>query len=274
MALPAPRDGTTVIVTGASSGIGEAIARAVAERGHHVTLVARRRDRLTALARELEAGAEVVAADLSSSRARTRLLTRVERAGRDVVGLVNNAGVGGFGAAAEQDPAHVNALVQLNVNAVHELTMALLGGMVDRGEGAILTVASILGHGPIPHNASYSASKAFAITFAEAVHAELRGTGVSFTALSPGPVRTDIFDVSNATDYAELGPAILWHDPERIAEEALRAMERGERHVIPGLANQAFAVGQRYLPRSVLLPLQNAIGVDAVPALFRKLRLG
>ncbi len=273
MALPDPSDGTTVVVTGASSGIGEAIARRLSGAGHHVTLVARRRDKLKELAAELEHGADIVAADLSSARSRARVLDHVERSGRDVAGLVNNAGVGGFGAVVEQDPAHVNALVQLNVNALHELTVAVLPGMVERGAGAILNVASILGHGPIPHNASYSASKAFAITLSEAVHAELAGTGVSCTALSPGPVRTDIFASSNATDYAELGPAVLWHDPDEIAREAVAAMRSGERHVIPGLANQAFAAGQRFLPRSVLLPLQNLIGIETVPTVFRKLRL-
>src|SRR3712207_2873597 len=271
MPLPAPSDATTVVVTGASSGIGEAIARELAARGHHTTLVARRRDALEAIAAELEPGADVLPTDLSSPRARTRLLSRIEAGERAVAGLVNNAGVGGFGALLEQDAAHLNGLVQLNVNAVHELTVALLPGMVDRGEGAVLTVASILGHGPIPHNASYSASKAFSITLAEAVHAELAGTGVSYTALSPGPVRTDIFDTSNASDYDDLGPALLWHDPVDIAQAAVDAMESGDRTAIPGVANQAFAAGQRYLPRSVLLPLTNLIGIDTLPALARRL---
>jgi short-subunit dehydrogenase len=271
MALPAPTDTATVVVTGASSGIGEAFARELATRGHHVTLIARRRERLKAIAAELGHGATILPADLASRRARDRVIARLADGGRDIAGLVNNAGVGGFGAVVEQTPAHAEALVETNVNAVHTLAVALVGGMVERGAGAILNVASILGHGPIPHNASYSASKAFAITFSEALHAELAGTGVSCTALSPGPVRTDIFSVSNAEDYAGLGPGALWHEPDDVAHEGVDAMERGERHVIPGLANQLFAAGERYLPRRVLLPLQNLVGVDTVPALLRRL---
>jgi hypothetical protein len=270
MALPAPRENATVVVTGASSGIGEAIARELAARGHHTTLVARRRDRLRAVAAELEPGADVHVADLSSRRSRVRLASALERGDRVIAGLVNNAGVGGFGAVLEHDPAHLRDLVELNVGATHDLLLAVLPGMVDRGEGAICTVASILGHGPIAHNASYSASKAFAITLSEAVHAELTGTGVSCTTVSPGPVRTDIFAVSNATDYADLGPGILWKDPTDIARDTVDAMEAGDRHIVPGLANQAFAAGARLLPRGVLLGFTNLVGVDTIPALVRR----
>ncbi len=259
MPLPDPSDDTTVVITGASAGIGEALARELAARGHNVTLVARRRDRLRELAAELERGHGVAAAihvaDLAKPRQRTRAIGSIRADGRVVVGLCNNAGTGRFGAFHEEEPARLNALIALNVNALHELTLAFLPGMVARGEGAVLNVASILGHGPIPNNASYSASKAFVLTLSEAIHAELFGTGVSCTAFSPGPVRTDAIEASGVDAVMPSPPGMLWGDADDIAREGVDAMEEGRRTAIPGLANQLFAAGSRYLPRTVTLPL-------------------
>jgi short-subunit dehydrogenase len=163
--------------------------------------------------------------------------------------------VGRFGAFHEEEPDRLNALVALNVNALHEITLAVLPRMVERGEGAILNVASILGHGPIPNNASYSASKAFVITLSEAVHTELAGTGVSCTAFSPGPVRTDAIADSGVDMVMGSPPGVLWNDVEAIARAGVDAMVQGRRTAIPGLANQLFAAGSRHLPRSIVLPL-------------------
>jgi uncharacterized protein len=259
MPLPEPHPDATVVVTGASSGIGEALARELASRGHNVTLVARRRERLRTLAAELEREfgvvAEIQVADLSRPRPRQRAIRAILEAGREVAGLCNNAGVGRFGAFHEEEPDRLNALVALNVNAVHELTLAVLPGMVERGEGAILNVASILGHGPIPNNASYSASKAFVITLSEAVHTELAGTGVACTAFSPGPVRTDAIEASGVDGVMGAPPGVLWSGIAATARAGIDAMEQGRRTAIPGLANQLFAAGSRYLPRTVVLPL-------------------
>ncbi len=259
MPLPDPSPDTTVVVTGASGGIGEALARELAGRGHNVTLVARRRERLRDLAAELErdhgVAVAIHAADLAKPGPRAKAIAAVRADGRVVVGLCNNAGVGRFGAFHEEEPERLNALVALNVNALHELTLAFLPGMVARGEGAVLNVASILGHGPIPNNASYSASKAFVLTLSEAIHTELFGTGVSCTAFSPGPVRTDAIEASGVDAVMPSPPGMLWGDAEDIACEGVDAMEEGRRTAIPGLANQLFAAGSRYLPRTVTLPL-------------------
>ena len=259
MPLPDPQPDATVVVTGASSGIGEALARELAARGHHLTLVARRRERLRALASEIErehgVAAAIRVADLARPRSRAAAIRAILDGDRIVAGLCNNAGVGRFGPFHEEEPDRLNALVALNVNALHELTLAVLPGMVERAEGAILNVASILGHGPIPNNASYSASKSFVITLSEAVHTELAGTGVSCTAFSPGPVRTDAIEDSDVDDVMGGPPGVLWGDVDSIARAGVDAMEEGRRTAIPGLANQLFAAGSRYLPRTVVLPL-------------------
>ncbi|HEX8101507.1 MAG TPA: SDR family oxidoreductase [Solirubrobacteraceae bacterium] len=259
MALPAPRSDSTVVVTGASSGIGEALARELALRGHGVTLIARREEALRELAADIErcfgVRASVVAADLSRPDARAAAVRAVCDEGLVVAGLCNNAGVGRFGAFADEEPAQLASLVALNVDAVHELTHAFLPGMVSRGEGAILNVASILGHGPVPNNASYSASKAFVVTLSEAVHTELMGTGVSCTAFSPGPVRTDAIDASGVRDVVPVAPDVLFADTAATARAGVDAMEAGRRTAIPGVLNQLMAAGGRFLPRSVTLPL-------------------
>ena len=260
MALPAPRANTTVVVTGASSGIGEAFARELASRGHGVTLIARRREELQRIKRDLESEQDVAVryhvADLAKPRARKAAAEAIREDGLEVAGLINNAGVGRFGRFHELDGELLNSLVALNVNALHELTLDFLPGMVERGKGAILNVASILGHGPVPNNASYSASKAFVLTLSEAVHTELTGTGVSCTAFSPGPVRTDAIAESGVEDVVPVPtPGILFADVEGTARAGVDAMEAGRRTAIPGLANQLFAAGGRYLPRTVTLPL-------------------
>ena len=257
MSLPEPRPDSTVLVTGASAGIGEAIAREVAGRGYNVSLVARRKAKLTGLAKELRAqhGVKVAvhAADLAVDAQRTRLLAEV-RSGRTVIGLCNNAGIGSFGRIVEHEPEEEDNLVRLNVLAVHELTVQLGRDMVAQGEGAILNVASILAFAPVPQNATYAATKAFVQSFSEALHAELVGSGVSCTAVFPGPTRTEIFDTSGAPGAAGYGPGFVWQDPEEVAAEAVGAMVKGRRSVVPGWTNKVIAVGYHFTPRTALLP--------------------
>lgn len=272
MALTTPAAGRPVVVTGASAGIGEALAGELAARGHDLVLVARREDRLRVLAERLEAdhlvAVEVRPADLSDVEVRKGLAAELGR--RPVAGLCNNAGVGSFGRFHETDPDALERLVALNVAALSDLTAAVVAGMVERGEGAVLNVASILGHGPQPFNAAYAASKAFAIALSEAVHAELAGTGVSCTVLSPGPVRTDIFATSSAGALEDLGPSALWQEPEDVARAAVDAMEAGVRSLTPGVTNQLAAAGGRFLPRTLSLPVQNVV-TAALPGLRRRL---
>jgi uncharacterized protein len=259
MALPSPGPDTTVVVTGASSGIGAAIARELAARGHGLSLVARRAAVLEQLAGELEErhGVEVAvhAADLGDDDERERLLEELAADGRDVVGLCNNAGVGAFGRVADHDPALEERVVRLNVLAVHALTARLLGPMVARGAGAVLNVGSILAFAPIPQNASYAATKAFVTSLSEALHTELAGTGVSCTVVSPGPTRTEIFTASGAPGAAGFGPGLLWQDPDDVARAAVDAMAEGRRTVVPGLTNKLAALGYRFTPRTPFLPV-------------------
>ena len=236
MALPAPVPGVPVAVTGASSGIGEALAGELAARGHDVLLVARREERLRTLAEELRllhgVTAEVRAADLAAAEDRDELAA--ELAERELAGLCNNAGIGSYGPYLDTDPDHVAGMIAVNTVALNALTAAVLPGMARRGAGAVLNVASILGHGPQPLNAAYAATKAFAIALSEAVHAELAGSGVSVSVLSPGPVRTDIYGPSSAETLEDIGPGFIWQEPEDVARAGVELMERGGAHGRPG----------------------------------------
>src|SRR6185312_15436919 len=191
MSLPAPAPGQVVLVTGASSGIGSELARQLAALGHELVLVARRAERLEQLATALSAEHGVQASE------------------KFVAGLCNNAGFGSYGRVAETDPAHEAAMVQLNVAAVHELTLAFLRPMVERRAGAILNVASLAAFQPVPGMATYAATKAFVQSFSEALHAELAGTGVSCTVLAPGPVPTEFGAVAGTEGVGSLVPGFV-----------------------------------------------------------------
>ncbi len=269
MPLPTPGPDAHVLVTGASSGIGAAIARALAARGYPTQLVARREDALTELAAELRGlsglTSEVHAADLGSDEGRDtvrRILLDDER----LVGLVNAAGYGVTGRVADLADdvgrARLDGLVRLNVLAVHDLTVAAVGALVHRARstrrtGSILNVSSITAFQPLPGVASYAASKAFVQSFSEAVHAELSGTGVSLTTLSPGLTRTGFADAAG-TDAFDTAPDLVVGDAEHVAEAGVAAMAAGHRSVVPGLVNQLSAAGGRLAPRSLLLPALNA----------------
>ncbi len=261
MALPPPSRSSTVVVTGASSGIGAELARALAARGHGLILVARREDRLVALAGELRAAhgveAETRACDLGDAAARERLIAALGDGGRAVAGLVNNAGLGSVGRFHELPLGRERDQVRINVDALHHLTGALLPGMVARGAGAVLNVSSLAGFQPLPGMATYAATKAFVTSFSEAVHAELAGTGVSVTALCPGPVHTEFGAVAGAPE-GEL-PGAVYTDVGKVAREAVEAMVEGRRSVVPGPLGRAAGLGGRLVPRSLLLPAARGI---------------
>src|SRR3954465_10514180 len=197
VALPASSPGSAALVTGASSGLGEAMARELAQRGHGVVLVARSEERLRALAGELATAhgvrAEAVACDVTDPDARDRLEAEVARLGLRVDVLVNNAGFGTYKPFAETPRERVLDEVRVNTEAVADLTARWLPGMVERGAGAVLITASTAGFQPLPGNAVYSAGKSFALTFAEALNQE-KDRGVTVTALCPGPVKTGFQD--------------------------------------------------------------------------------
>jgi short-subunit dehydrogenase len=258
MALPTPSQDATVLVTGASSGIGEQIARRLADLGHGVTLVARREERLQELATELRraTGVTVVVepCDLSDDRARWSLIGRLSEADTHVSGVVNNAGFGSFGRFDGLPLDREQQMVRLNVLALHELTGAFLWPMVERGAGAILNVASVAAFQPFPGFATYAATKSFVQTFSESLHAELAGTGVSVTTLSPGPVATEFGRVAGVGDMEQLSPGGMAVSAPDVAAAAVRGMLHGKRSVVPGVATKGLVLGGRFVPRSLLLP--------------------
>jgi short-subunit dehydrogenase len=251
-------------VTGASAGIGTEIARELASRGHGLVLVARRRPRLEELAKELsdEFGirAEALGCDLGKAAARSRLPGRIESLGLDVEILVNNAGFATNGAFYKSDTERELEQVRVLVEAPVGLISAFAPGMVQRGRGAILNVASTAGMQPLPYSAGYSAAKAYLLTFSEAIHQELRGRGVTVTALAPGPVSTDFWEISGwqvqgGQTFERAVPRPAWITPQEAAQAGVRGMEKGSRVVVPGLQVRAAMEAVRYLPHAVKLPL-------------------
>ncbi|MGX9672543.1 SDR family NAD(P)-dependent oxidoreductase [Mycobacterium sp. HM-7] len=261
MSLPTPSSGTRAVVTGASSGIGAALANALAWRGYPLILVARREDRLRELADRLMARhsieVEVRAADLSDGDARDRLCD--ELADRDIAVLCNNAGFATYGELARSNPAREREQVELNAVAVHELTMAVLPGMIKRNTGAILITGSTAGNQPGPHNATYAATKAFANTLAESLHGELAGTGVQCTLLAPGPVRTEYAEAAQAPNLERMVPGPLWVSAEQAAAAAIAGMGAGRRRVVPGSFAKLQTLGGQYTPRGLIGPILRTV---------------
>jgi uncharacterized protein len=257
MALPNSSSSRAALVTGASSGIGEALARGLASRGHGVILVARSTDKLQALADELrtEHGvrAEPLACDLTDPAARDRLAADVAALGLEVSILANNAGFGTYVKFCDSDRDRELEQVRINTEAVVDLTARFLPAMAERGEGAVLVTASTAAFQPLPGNAVYAASKAFALSLADALHREAGKSGVTVTALCPGPVKTGFQDASGAHDFAKTLPGPLWKTADKVAEAAIRGLEKGKRVVVPGTPNRVLAAVGRFSPRPVVL---------------------
>ncbi|MEU0497803.1 SDR family NAD(P)-dependent oxidoreductase [Mycobacterium sp. NPDC006124] len=255
--LPALSADATVLVTGASSGIGEELAREFVRRGRHVVLVARRADKLEALATSLGPSAEVLAADLAKAEDRAALPARVADLGRVVDVLVNNAGLSTSGPIASSNPVAELNLVEVDVAAVVDLCSRFVPGMVSRGRGAVLNVASVGAFGPLPGQAAYGAAKAFVLSYTQALGQELAGTGIAVTTLCPGPVKTGFgaaAGISDADAEAAL-PKAMWVDAADVAVAAVDGLAAGKAVVVPGAFNRVGAAAYRLLPRRVLLPI-------------------
>ena len=240
----------TALVTGASSGIGEQFARQLAVRGWELVLVARRADRLEALAEDLPTTAQAIPCDLATEAASLR--EKVAELGVDVDLLVNNAGFGTSGPFLDHDPARDAEQVRLNCEAIVTLAHDFLPPMVERGRGGIINVASTAGMQPLPYESVYAATKAFAISFTDALHTELRGSGVRVLAVNPGPVPTEWQEVAGyPRERVAVVPGQI--PAEQVVSEALAAYDRGRRSVIPGRTIRWFIRATRPSPRAVQL---------------------
>ncbi|HTF33800.1 MAG TPA: SDR family oxidoreductase [Myxococcota bacterium] len=256
-----PRGRRVALVTGASSGIGEAFSRALARDGFDLMLVARRRHRLAVLGRELTkthgVASEPFAADLSTEAGLRRVSERIAREPRLEL-LVNNAGLGAFGRFAGSEWSREESEIRVNVLAAVRLVHAALPRMIRRRRGAVINVSSAAAFTPAPSFAVYGATKAFLNSFTEALHVELRGTGVRVQALCPGLTHTEIFSSARA-DTSGL-PEFLWMEPAEVVAESLAALARGSVLCVPGLGNRAVANLARMLPHSASSRIAELLG--------------
>jgi short-subunit dehydrogenase len=245
------------LITGASSGIGSALAHAVAQRGHGVTLVARRRERLEELASELGerhgTRTEVLCNDLGSSSGRDDMAAAIDDLSLTVEVLCNNAGFGSAAPFVRLERERELEMLALNCEALVDLCGRYVPGMVERGRGAVLNVASTAAFQPLPGQSTYAASKALVLSFTEALHQEVESAGVAVTALCPGPVRTEFARVAGIEEVESSTPSFLWASAEDVAEAGVRGLEANDRVVIPGAVNRLTALAGQHTPRSVLL---------------------
>ena len=244
------------VITGASAGIGVALARVFARNGHALALVARREDRLRALADEIAAAGgakpQVIVADLQRSDAARVIGEALAAQGAEPQFMVNNAGFGLVGVAAALDREQQLAMIDVNVRALTDLSLAFVESLA-RHRGGILNVGSMAGFLPGPGMAVYYASKAYVLSFSEALHSELKARGVRVSVLCPGPVPTEFAE--RAGLKGGLGPSFLSQSAERVAQAGYRGLMRGQRIIVPGLANKLIALLIRVFPRRLLLAI-------------------
>ncbi len=239
------------LITGASAGLGVDFARQLAAKGNRLVLVARRKERLEALATEL-GNARAIEADLGEAGASDRLMADLAAHGEHVDLLVNNAGFGLTGRFAELDGQRQRQMIDLNCGALVELAHAVLPGMIERRQGRILNVASTAAFQPGPGMAVYFATKAFVLSFSEALHEEVKGQGVIVSALCPGPTATEFGEVAGFKPVGPSAKALLANAAASapVVKAGLEGLERSEAIVTPGLVNKATAQAHRFFPRS------------------------
>jgi hypothetical protein len=257
MAIPAPRAGAAVLVTGASSGIGTELARQLAARGHDLVLVARRQERLDALAAEIRSDRRVavVPCDLSEPSSRRALFAAVEDAGLEIDMLALSAGFGMGGPFTAQDPERLELMIRTNLEGVVALTRRFAPPMEARHSGAILIVSSMTGNQPMPNFGAYAATKAAVTSFAEMLHEELKPSGVGVTVLCPGEVLTEFAEVADVVSATRRVPRALKISAADCARAGLEGVAAGRRKVIPRPAVRLLHFLGGNLPRAIWLPL-------------------
>jgi short-subunit dehydrogenase len=242
---------TSALVTGASSGIGEAIVHELGAAGVTMVLVARRADRLEALA-ERYPGSSVLAADLTTTDGQQAVAARIADDEHPVELVVNNAGFGTSGAFHTLDADRLAREVELNVAALTRLSHAALSVMVPRGRGWLLNVSSVASFQPAPNLAVYAATKAYVTSMTESIHEEVRSFGVRVTALCPGLTKTEFQQVSNTSSYEAQFPGFVWTSAEEVARSGLDAVVAGKAVAVPGLLYKGMAVASGVTPRGLV----------------------
>ncbi|MCJ7421353.1 SDR family NAD(P)-dependent oxidoreductase [Sphingomicrobium astaxanthinifaciens] len=237
------------LITGASAGLGAEFARQYAARGHRLVLVARRRERIEALASDL-GNARAVAMDLSAPHAASRLLADIASAGEQVGTLVNNAGFGLVGAFDALDNARQRQMIDLNCGLLTELAHGVIPGMKRFGHGGILNVASVAGFQPGPGMAVYFATKAYVLAFTEALHEELRKSNIHVSALCPGPTATEFGDVAGFGGNSAVDAVKM--TAEQVVAAGIKGLEADKAVVVPGIANKISANSSRFLTRKAV----------------------
>jgi len=239
------------LVTGASSGIGESIAHKLGKAGVGMVLVARRKDRLDAIAAKYP-NVEVLSADLTTDAGLGAVLERLRDVTRPQIDLVvNNAGFGTSGQFVSADAERLSREISLNINALTRISHEAVRQMLPRGRGYLLNVSSIASFQPGPDLAVYSATKAFVTSLTEALHEELRGSGIRVTALCPGLTHTEFQSISNTTGLESKFPEFAWMSADDVAREGLRAVADGKAICVPGVVNKSLVSTSKLTPRAL-----------------------
>ena len=247
----------TALITGASSGIGEAFAEAFAQHGLDLILVARTREKLDATAARLAKAydgrrIEVIAADLSLPQPGAALARKVAALGMSVDVLVNNAGFGLAAAFHENDAARQQQMITLNVNAVVDLAQTFIPAMLKRGAGAVINIASLAGFQPTPYMTVYGATKAFVLSFSEGLWAEYRGKGIAVIAVCPGPVDTAFFEATGNAKLRQAVPPGTMLSSQQVVAASLKALAQGRSFVVPGAVMKIASLLPRLMPRAIV----------------------
>lgn len=248
--------GNTALITGASGGIGYELAKIAASQNVDLVLVARNKDKLDSLRKELKEKYQVnvwiFAHDLSNPDSLPELVEEIDNLGLEINILINNAGIGDYGKYFETSPGRELEMINLNVLALSYLTKTYYRRMVHAGKGRILNLSSVAGFMPGPYMSVYYATKAYVQSLTEALAAEARGTGVTLTALCPGPTASSFFENASVTEYSKIKLLMSFPKPEVVAKFGFRAMMKGKTIAIHGIKNNILLVLVNFIPRKAL----------------------